>query len=102
MRSSGPGRHTSQFEVTNISVHGLWLLVQGRESFLPYVDYPRFSDQPLKSVLKVEEPSPSHFHWPDIDVKSPAMLAPAVGSSLGVCAHLGPWRQCPSVQAGRP
>lgn len=49
MSSSGPGKHASEIEVTNISTHGLWLLVRGRELFLPYADFPWFSEQPLKA-----------------------------------------------------
>ena len=68
MSSSGPGKSTSEVEVTNISAHGLWLYVRGRELFMPYDDFPWFQDQPVKSIAKVEELSPEHFHWPDIDV----------------------------------
>jgi hypothetical protein len=66
--SSGPGKNHSEVEVTNISAHGVWLLVRGRELFMPYADFPWFRDQPVKAIVKVEEPSPGHFHWPEIDV----------------------------------
>ena len=68
MSSSGPGKNTSEVEVTNISAHGLWLLVRGRELFLSYEDFPWFRDQPVKAIVQVEEQSPGHFHWPAIDV----------------------------------
>jgi len=68
MSSSGPGKNNSAVEVTNISAHGVWLLVRNRELFLPYDDFPWFRDKPVKSILQVEEQSPGHFHWPDIDV----------------------------------
>ena len=68
MSSSGPGKNTSEVEVTNISAHGVWLLVRGRELFMPYADFPWFRDQPVKAIAKVEEPLPGHLHWPEIDV----------------------------------
>ena len=68
MSSSGPGNTTSDVEVTNISAHGLWLLVRERELFLSYEDFPWFRDQPVKSFERVEEPTPGHFEWPDMDV----------------------------------
>lgn len=68
MSSSGPGKNSSAVEVTNISAHGLWILVRNRELFLSYKDFPWFKEQPVKSILRVEEQSPGHFHWPDIDV----------------------------------
>lgn len=68
MNSSVPGTSSSVVEVTNISSHGIWLLAHDRELFMPYEDFPRFVDQPVKAILNVEEPSPGHFYWPDIDV----------------------------------
>lgn len=68
MSLSAPGQNISEVEVTNISVHGVWLLVRDKELFMSYEDFPWFKDQPVKSILHVEEPSPGHFYWPDIDV----------------------------------
>jgi hypothetical protein len=51
-----------------VSSHGIWLLADGRELFLSYEDFPWFKDVPLKTILNVEQPSPGHFHWPDLDV----------------------------------
>ena len=59
---------TFAVEVTNISKHGLWLLTADRAVFLPYKDFPWFKDAPLSAVLNVEEPTPGHYHWPDLDV----------------------------------
>jgi len=68
MSSSAHGDTTSVVEVTNISGHGVWLLAHGRELFMPYEDFPWFKDQPVKAIVNVQEPSPGHFYWPDIDV----------------------------------
>jgi hypothetical protein len=55
-------------EITNISSHGIWLLHQETEYFLPYEQYPWFKDQPVKAIIHLEEPQPGHFYWPDLDV----------------------------------
>ena len=68
MNSLAHGDNTSAIEVTNISAHGLWLLLRGKELFLSYEQFPWFKGQPVKSILHVEEPSPGHYHWPEIDV----------------------------------
>ena len=68
MNSLAHGDSTFAVEVTNISAHGVWLLAHGRELFIPYENFPWFMDQAVKSILNVEEPSPGHFYWPDIDV----------------------------------
>jgi hypothetical protein len=33
-------RSSLEVEVTNISPHGFWLLLDGRELFLPFADFP--------------------------------------------------------------
>ena len=66
--SAALGKNTSAVEVTNVSKHGLWLFVAERELFLPYSEFPWFKDAPVSSIFNVEEPSPGHFYWPDLDV----------------------------------
>ena len=62
------GKNTSAVEVTNVSAHGVWLLVHNKELFMPDEHFPWFEDQPIKKILNVEEQSPGHFYWPEIDV----------------------------------
>ena len=68
MSSPAHGKDTSAAEVTHISTHGVWLLAQGKEMFMSYDDFPWFKDQAVKAIINVEEQSPGHFYWPDIDV----------------------------------
>jgi len=68
MRSRPLGKNTSQLEVTNISSHGVWLLSGDHELFMSYDDFPWFKDVTIAQVLNVEEPTPGHFYWPDLDV----------------------------------
>ena len=42
MNSERLGKIASGVEVTNISTHGIWLLVGKRELFLSYEDFPWF------------------------------------------------------------
>ena len=57
-----------QVDVTKVSRHGIWLLCRDREMFLSFKDFPWFKDAPVASLFHVEEPSPNHFYWPDLDV----------------------------------
>ena len=68
MSSSAHGINTSTPEVTNVSSHGIWLLSGGRKHFLPYDDFPWFKEAPIGKVLNIEEVSPGHFYWPDLDI----------------------------------
>ncbi len=68
MNSLAHGNSTFAVEITHISSHGIWLLSHDKELFLPYDEFPWFKDQSVKSITNVEEPSPGHFYWPDIDI----------------------------------
>jgi hypothetical protein len=60
---------TSVTEVTQITRFGVWILTaRGKELFMPYDHFPWFKGQSKQSVCYVEEPSPEHFYWPDLDV----------------------------------
>ncbi|HEV8239877.1 MAG TPA: DUF2442 domain-containing protein [Thermoanaerobaculia bacterium] len=63
-----PGRSTSAAEVTNISGMGVWLLVDDRELFMPFAEFPWFADAPVRAILRVERPQPHHLYWPELDV----------------------------------
>ncbi len=63
-----PGAIASAIEVTNISRHGLWLLTAEGEYFLPFSDFPWFRDAPVSHIVNVEEPTPGHYYWPDLDI----------------------------------
>lgn len=63
-----PGTSTSHIEVTNISLHGFWILVEGRELFLPFDDFPWFKGATVEAILTVELSEPQHLHWPLLDV----------------------------------
>ena len=68
MSSRPLGKNTSPVEVTNISIHGIWLLTAGTELFLSYSDFPWFKEVPVAKIVNVEEPTPGHYYWPDLDV----------------------------------
>lgn len=68
MKSESLGRNISPVEVTNISQHGVWLLVADTELFMSYEEFPWFKEAPIGKILDVEEPTPGHFYWPQLDV----------------------------------
>jgi len=54
--------------VTHISKHGFWLLLEERESFLPFENFPWFKDAPVSAILNVQLLNARHLFWPDLDV----------------------------------
>jgi hypothetical protein len=68
MNSRLLGDNTSRTEVTNISNQGVWILYGDKEFFLSYEDFPWFKDEPIRKILNVEEITPGHLYWQDLDV----------------------------------
>jgi len=68
MRYETTGNGTSAVEVTNVSTHGLWLLIHEKEVFLPFEKFPWFQDAPIGKVVHVELPAAQHLYWPELDV----------------------------------
>lgn len=59
---------SAEVEVTNISRHGFWLLLEERELFLSFDDFPWFKSAPVEAILEVQQPQPHHLYWPILDI----------------------------------
>ena len=68
MTSPKPGSDTSAVEVTNISAHGIWLLVGDKEYWLPFDKFPWFKEARVSEIVEVEFLHGYHLHWPKLDV----------------------------------
>ena len=66
MKSDAPGTHTLEIEVTNISKHGFWILLDDRELFLSFPKFPWFKEATIDQILDVEWPSSHHLYWPGL------------------------------------
>jgi len=67
MNSNLPGIAISHSEVTNIHTTGFWLLVDDREYFVPFEDYPVFREATVAQIYTVQRLRPTQFHWPELD-----------------------------------
>lgn len=68
MTSAALGANISPIEVTNISRHGFWILLNDEELFLSFAEFPWFRDVAVGKILHIELPSPNHLYWPELDV----------------------------------
>ena len=68
MKSSGRGARISSVEVQGVLKNGVWLLVQGREYFLPFILYPWFKKAGRSAVQRVKLLHGRHLYWPALDV----------------------------------
>jgi hypothetical protein len=55
-------------EVTDISIHGLWVLLGDEELLLPYTQFPWFQHATVEQITTVELSSKDHLYWPQLDV----------------------------------
>ena len=68
MKSIERGASTSDVEVSQISPHGVWLLVRGREYFLSYEEFPWFQEARLAEIQRVTLLHGRFLRWEDLDV----------------------------------
>lgn len=67
MISSQPGTNISINEITNIEPLGFWVLVDDKEYFVPFADYPVFQAASIQQIFQMQRLSPTHLHWPELD-----------------------------------
>jgi hypothetical protein len=63
-----PGRNTSQSEVTGVSPLGFWMIVDEKEYFVPFSDYPSFQKATVEQIFRVKRVAPTQLYWPELDV----------------------------------
>ena len=68
MKSAKRGKRTLAVEVTNISPIGFWLLIDDREAFVSFGQFPWFADATVRQIVDVTRPAKHHLHWPGLDV----------------------------------
>jgi hypothetical protein len=68
MKSAPRGKPTSNVEVGNVSPNGVWLLLDRREVFLPFTEFPWFREATIGQIAVVEHLHPRHLYWPKLDV----------------------------------
>ena len=68
MKSETLGKNTSEVEVTQISKHGIWLLLFEKEHFLSFEHFPWFQNAPISAIHNIHLLNPNHLYWPDLDI----------------------------------
>ncbi|HTQ37825.1 MAG TPA: DUF2442 domain-containing protein [Pirellulales bacterium] len=68
MKSKKLGKNISAVEVTNVSKHGFWLLLQEKEHFVAFDQFPWFRDVSIGQLTNVQLPSLHHLYWPELDI----------------------------------
>lgn len=67
-KSGKRGTSTSVPEVTNVSKHGFWMLVDGSEHFLSFAEFPWFENATIKELHSVSRPARNHLRWDKLDI----------------------------------
>ncbi|MBA3775812.1 MAG: DUF2442 domain-containing protein [Betaproteobacteria bacterium] len=62
------GSSTSVAEITHVSKHGFWLLLDQEELLVPFLEFPWFKQATIEQLSDVQWPSPNHLYWPQLDV----------------------------------
>lgn len=67
-------------EVTNISTIGFWILIENKEYFVAFNEYPEFKNMPVQDIFDVIRLSPEQLYWEkhDIDIELSALENPSL------------------------
>ena len=78
MNLSNAGIAISDNCITNVTEQGIWLLVNKKEYFIPFVDYPMVKNIPVKKVFDVKIFQQEHISWEefDIDIELSSLMNP--------------------------
>jgi hypothetical protein len=63
-----PGTIILEAEVTNISGHCVWMLIDDDELALPYSEFPWFKAATIQQILNVQRQTADHLYWPELDI----------------------------------
>ena len=63
-----PGAVTLVAEVTNISRHGFWILLDQEELLVPFSEFPWFRQATIEQLTDLQWPSRDHLYWPQLDI----------------------------------
>ena len=63
-----PGTITLGAEVTNVSKHCFWLLLEDEELAVPFSEFPWFKKATIEQLADVRRPTEDHLYWPQLDV----------------------------------
>jgi hypothetical protein len=69
MKSDAGGKSTLEAEVTQIDMQGIWVLIDDKESFLSFENFPWFRNASVSAIHNVELLNERHLRWPDLDVE---------------------------------
>jgi len=76
-----PGTIISAAEVTHVSKHGFWLLLDAEELLVPFEYFPWFKNATIAQLSDVQWPAPDHLYWPQLDadlsvesIRNPSMF----------------------------
>ena len=63
-----PGTSTWVVEISHVSQHGLWVLLDAEELFLPFEQFPWFRNATIAQICSVERPTDDHLYWKQLDI----------------------------------
>ena len=68
MNSSNIGTGISECKLTSINDLGFWVLINDKEYFVPFAEYPGFTESSIDQIFKIKYLPPSQLHWEELDI----------------------------------
>ena len=68
MSLSKNGTITTDCELASINDLGLWILIDDKEYFIPFKDYPGFRESSLYQIFNIRYYPSGQLCWTDLDI----------------------------------
>lgn len=62
------GTVTLGAEVTNVSKHCFWLLLEDEEFAVPFSEFPWCKKATIEQLSEIQRPTENHLYWPQLDI----------------------------------
>lgn len=63
-----PGTSTLQVDISHVSQHGLWILLDAEELSLPFEQFPWFRNATIDQICSVTRLTADHLYWDQLDI----------------------------------
>ncbi|MCK9225106.1 MAG: DUF2442 domain-containing protein [Candidatus Muirbacterium halophilum] len=62
------GKNILNHEISSINSNGIWFILDEKEYFISFLDYPSFQKASLEDIFSFEFSYPDHIYWKNLDI----------------------------------
>lgn len=68
MTLKNAGKDTLDYEITGITIKGIWVFIIDKEYYIPFEYFPMLKQIPVEKIFNFKFNYPDHLFWEEYDV----------------------------------